>query len=412
MTTKLLSNLTYVAVAAIGAAAWTGCLPEAPSAPTTVKPNQQQNVDVPTSMTARQMFNQNVLPLLNATCGPCHAKEVGVGPGFLRSASTDPTVYDPYPVVITWSNFISADPTLSALITKGQHEGPALTMSQYDAILGWLNQEKLERDAVTVVPFTAQVPPFALTLTPIGQTKQYNKIDLSKISLSFDGAYLSFVATPLSGTSGLELSDIRIFNVKPGAMANEQRSIHLKRPLFVMWKNGVPIPDPADSFSATDRTVTLNQNDAPGTPGVLITPGILVLDEYRQGYSMSVLFDTIELVKPVVGGNPCSTNSLNYFNSTIRTQYLNKTTSCAQSGACHNTTAKVADIDMTIPAAALCETMKFYNTLGFLAKNTNPGAGGNAHPFKWSTANCGTAGLAATCYTQFTADLTTWANTQ
>ena len=105
----------------------------------------------------------------------------------------------------------------------------------------------------------------------------YNQIQLDKIDPAFVGAYLQFVAKPLNATTGtgLEISDLRFFNRKPGAAANEQRSIHFKNPLFVLWRAGVPYPDPAQSFYGFERTIKLNQDDVGQVgKGVLIIPGI------------------------------------------------------------------------------------------------------------------------------------------
>lgn len=410
-----------LSIAALGLLA--GCLPDAPKAPT--PPAMQETVEISGALTARQMFDKNVKPLLSSTCGACHSLEVGVGPGFLRSSLPAPE-YDPYPIITAWTNFIVTEPELSALLTKGQHEGPAMTMSQYDATLAWLQKEKAEREAVNVTPFSQQLPPFSITMTT-GATPVYNQVNLDKIDAAFVGAYMRFVAKPLNATTGtgLEISDLRFFNRKPGAAANEQRSIHFKNPLFVLWRAGVPYPDPAQSFYGFERTIKLNQDDttSPGN-GVLIIPGILVLDQYRTGYSLSIIFDLIELVKPVVGGDPCTAGQLTYFTNTFP-RYLGAKTgmtasSCAQS-TCHDSMTKIAEIDMspTLTAGSnmnqLCEQLKLYNNLGVILRNTDPN-GGASHPFKWTTATdrCGvlTAPAESPCFDNFKSKLDTWKATQ
>jgi hypothetical protein len=96
----------------------------------------QETVESTGALTARQMFDKNVKPLLGSTCGACHSLEVGVGPGFLRSALPAPD-NDPYPIITAWSNFIVPEPELSALLTKGQHEGPALLHSSLPPPSRW-----------------------------------------------------------------------------------------------------------------------------------------------------------------------------------------------------------------------------------------------------------------------------------
>lgn len=413
-----------LALATLSAGLLAGCLPDAPKAPT--PPKMEETVSIEGSLSARQMFDTQVKPLLQSTCGACHSLEVGVGPGFMRSATPAPD-YDPYPIITTWNNFIVTEPELSALLTKGQHEGPAMTMSQYDTTLAWLKKEKRERDSVTVTPFSLQLPPFSITMSPSKASPIYNKIPLDKIDSAFVGAYIQFVALPLNSTTGtgLEISDLRFFNRKPGASANEQRSIFFKNPLFVLWRAGVPYPDPAQSFYGFERTIKLNQDDV-GSPGsgVLIIPGIVVLDQYRSGYSLSIVFDKIELVKPVLGGDPCTAGQLSYFTNNVA-RYLGAKTgmtaaSCAQA-TCHDTTSKVAEIDMspTLMTGAnlgpLCEQLKFYNNLGVIAKNTDPN-GGASHPFKWTTANnrCGVLSSPPEnpCFDNFKTKLDTWKATQ
>lgn len=399
-----------------------GCLPSGPKESETTPP--PKTVDDPSNLSAKQLFNAEVLPLLTATCGACHAREVGVGPGFLRSSSTDPTIYDPYPVVVGWNGFIASDPELSALITKGQHEGPALTMSQYDSVLKWLKKEKSERDAVNVIPFKPQLPPQAIILSASKASPQYNYFDLSKLNSGFNGAVIRFVATTLNANgSGLELSDLRLINTKPGPpVMGDQRSIHYTSPLFVLWRVSVPYPDPGTSFEGYDRTVALNQND-PSATGVALGPGILVLDQYQPGYAISIVFNVIELVKPVAGANPCTTTQNTFFKNNIAYKYLGATmagnpVTCAKAGACHNSTARAAEIDIS-PAAAmatnldsLCEQFKFYNSLDIIKRNTDPNQNAG-HAYKWTAAECGNITPPdAGCFNTFSGLLDQWRMTQ
>lgn len=396
-----------------------GCLPDGPKV-AEVPVDMTPVVDAGASLTAKQMFNTQVLPLLTSTCGACHSREVGVGPGFLRTGSADPTVYDPYPIVTTWNNFIVSSPELSALLTKGQHEGPSLSMDQYNATLAWLQQEKKERDAVTVIPFKPQVPPFSVAITTDKANPKYNVVNIDTIDSSFAGANLRFIATTLSPAgTGLEISDLRFINVKPNPQPGEQRAIHFQSPLFVLWRGGQPYPDPANSFGSADRTVSLNQDDITGGPGVIIIPGILILDQYRTGYSLSVAFSIIELVKPVAGANPCNANQLSYFTTNLANTYLSAASSCTQSGQCHNSAAKVAGVDISPTLvggsnlSSLCEQLKFYNGLSIIQHNMDPNATYN-HPFKWTASNCTANGFTNpgaptnTCFTDFSSKLDTW----
>jgi hypothetical protein len=393
----------------------TGCLPGAPNENMTVA-DMSATIDAPPNLTAEQMFNQDVLPLLTPTCGACHSLVSGIGPGFLASASSNPNIYDPYPTIIAWPNFIVTNPELSLLITKGQHEGPAMTESQYNETLAWLQLVNQENAASAVTPFAPQVPPFSLVFTTNMAMPQYNVVQLSQIDPSLVGAYIRFIATTLnSDGSGLEISDLRLINVVPNPQPNQQRSIEFNSPLFVLWRNGVPFPDPANSFQGTDDTVALNQND-PGATGVLIIPGVLFLDEYQPGYSLSIVFSSIAVVPPVIGSNPCTTNQMNYLTTNI-VPYLAAASSCTQAGKCHNATNMEAGLNLspvTMTGAdltSICEQLWFYNGLGTIAQNTDPNST-LTHPFKWDAPDCMANGFPTTCFTTFSGFLTTWQTIQ
>ncbi len=428
-----------VFMAALSGTALPSCLPSAPKAdtPDLTLPTQKAvdmrsdgGFTLDSSLTARQTFTQVVQPLLLSTCGACHKIDGGVGPSFLKSASPD--TYDPYLTVTNWHDFIIADPTQSLLLRKGRHTGPALCppadqcvpglSSEWDTVLAWLQLENTERARLVTQPFKPQVPPFYPALS-VGNTKVNNIIDFGQISAAFNGISLQFYATVLPNNRDLEISNLRLFNAKANAKANEQRTIHMGNPRFLVWLYGVPHPDPLDSFSTTDKTVGLNQNDVdasgkdiPGA-GNLIVPGLFTLTGYHPGSSLSVIFGVLELVGTVSSGNPCSTTGYNIFHDSIvpyiKATNAGKYTSCLQS-KCHDTTTQAAGLNMGIVTTAgvdlskLCESLKFYNGLKVISTNTDP-TRSNLHPYKWSNANCVTAGLPGGCYNDFNALLTSWA---
>lgn len=428
--------------AALCGVALIGCLPSSPKpqGPADLGSNQatpetadmaDPTIDASQNVSARTYFNTFVLPSVVPSCGGCHKVEGGVGPGFLKSAKPDS--YDPYPTMQGWPDFIRTDdPAQSKFIRKGIHEGPALVGAdtncndQCGLVLQWLELEKEEALTRIAPTFKAATKPF---YPSVGGT---STIDLSQISDQFAGSFLRFKTTALPGGRGIEVSDLRFFNVKAGANANTQRTIRLTRPLFVVWNNGVPLPDPGDSFANTDRTIRLWQDDDdtggtvtanPGT-GNLIIPGLFTLTQFRTGGALSVVFDTLLVLPPLPGTNPCKAAGLTQFNSQIA-QYLRANQSCTRAG-CHDTTS-AGGINMAEGTAgtlsggttgsltpmdaakntALCEALKFYLTAGTIAKNTDP-ASTVSHPYRWNTTNCTTAGFGATCYTNFSAALDTW----
>lgn len=413
---KFLLSVSLAAPFAL-AAALPACLPEAPKfspAPVeTVADMGQQTIDAETRLSARAYFTQKVLPLLTPTCAGCHKTDGGVGPAFLKSGSTE--VYDPYPIVFAWNNFVVDNPDLSQLLKKGQHEGPALNMDQSDAVLTWLLLEKAEKDAANLTPFKPQTKPFYPVLTANTETK----IDLGALDASFTGAYVSFVATEIKQnglTRGLEISKLKLVNIKAGAKMGDQRTVRFKRPLFILWQSGQPTPDPIDSFASTDQTVSLDTTGA--TTGSTIIPGLLTLSGYRPGSALSLSFDILQLVAPSAGSNPCTTNGLNTFVSQVR-PYIGKAQSCTNGTLCHNATGNAGGVNMdsallattdpkyTTATATLCEVLKFYNGVNVLSDNTDPQAG-RGHPFKWSATSCASNGYPGTCFTDFKTALQNW----
>ena len=411
-------KLVPSALLSLGLLQGSGCLSAAPAPPAEEVPPAdmaEPPLDAPVHLSARTIFDQQVVPLVLPTCGVCHKLQGGVGPAFLASSS--PTNYDPYAITSTWPGFLSTTPELSALLTKGQHEGPALTLDQFASVLSWVTTEAKERAAGTVQPFNPAVEPFFPVTT--GAT---NVVSLTPISSQFTGAYIGFTAKLISPTRGIQLSNLRFYNVRAGAVSTDQRAIRIKRPLFVVWQGTTARPDPVDSFSSTDLTIPLEVPVGAAQPvGQLITPGLLTLTNYVPGNALSISFDTMLLVPPAGGSNPCKPAGLTAFMTKVG-PYINAAGSCTSGGtACHTSAGKAGGIDMTpltLTATdpkmlALCETLKFYNSVGLVSGNTDP-AGQYAHPFKWWTTtagrpnNCAANGFPDTCFTDFSTALTTW----
>ena len=93
--------------------------------------------------TARQLFDQNVLPMLGS-CSTCHAGAGVAGPPLLGSSTDQTTWYGQL-----WNNdrFVNNDPTKSLLETH-QHlatsKAPDLTTAQQKFVSDWLQQENVE----------------------------------------------------------------------------------------------------------------------------------------------------------------------------------------------------------------------------------------------------------------------------
>jgi hypothetical protein len=93
-------------------------------------------------ITARQLFDNNVLPMLGS-CAGCHAgtNQAG-GPKFL---GTDGSAY--YASLVADARFVNNVPEKSYLITHthAAGEGPDLNMSQAMNVVQWVTQENVER---------------------------------------------------------------------------------------------------------------------------------------------------------------------------------------------------------------------------------------------------------------------------
>jgi mono/diheme cytochrome c family protein len=87
----------------------------------------------------QQMFADKVYPSLSTTCQECHATGKSGAPVFLgNNADVSYTAIDGFPGLI-------APPSVSPLMQKGPHSGPALTDQQQQIVSDWLKQETIDR---------------------------------------------------------------------------------------------------------------------------------------------------------------------------------------------------------------------------------------------------------------------------
>lgn len=81
---------------------------------------------------AQQIFNDKVYPSLSSTCQECHATGKSGAPVFFGN-NADVT----YQAISGFPGLI-APPSLSPIIQKGPHSGPALTDTQTTLVIEWL----------------------------------------------------------------------------------------------------------------------------------------------------------------------------------------------------------------------------------------------------------------------------------
>jgi hypothetical protein len=84
---------------------------------------------------AEELFEEKVLPVLEARCGACHATQVPIFLGGLTAETIRQNLLDSG--VIDLEN-----PAASRLLTKGQHSGPPLSAAEMAAIREWLEAEQ------------------------------------------------------------------------------------------------------------------------------------------------------------------------------------------------------------------------------------------------------------------------------
>jgi len=93
---------------------------------------------------ARQLFDEDVEPLLKAVCGDCHANPSDYygAPDYLT------TMGDHYTSLISRGEFVRCDVENSLLLVKGRdlgHPGGSLTEPQHGKVEGWLLKEANDR---------------------------------------------------------------------------------------------------------------------------------------------------------------------------------------------------------------------------------------------------------------------------
>ena len=376
------------------------------------------------TLSANQIFNLLVLPLISPTCRGCHGGRQGdLGPPFM--ASSKPDSYDPYLTMRGWRNFAPDIAETSLLVTRGPHEGPALDLDQEAASLRWLRQEKIERDLQNRPATRPQTRPFF----PKTDGTSLNVIDLGQIDPKLTGATIQFTAVVKPNIRGISMRDLRLLNKLPGAGAEDQRTIRIARPIIIIWSTGNPQPDVGDSLGSFDRTLKLNEDDkAPpagaGGPGILLSP-LLTLPIFDIGDALSFAFNIAAPVGLVVSPNTCNTAGLQLFGTQIK-EYLGNAAGCAQAG-CHNAVNRLGGLNLDplvafsgtnyATLADLCEAFKYYRGNGVLANNMNPTPPvGNTHRFRFGTYTyagqtrngCTIVGKADGCYTEYKARLDAW----
>jgi mono/diheme cytochrome c family protein len=318
---------------------------------------------------ARAKFDRDVLPIVTSQCGACHA---GTSNGWMAG---NPGAYT---AMLAWPQLVdTSSPTSSFLLSKGTHEGPALSPDDKATIVGWIQLEMTARSGRGTTPKTDTVDvaagPNSFALDSVGAV----------------GSTLTFTAQKL--TQGLYLSRISITAGAGG--------VHITHPLFVTWQDTTPSPDPVDSFDTVDLDVAAGMTGGVGG-------GLLMLENVSATAKLNIVFQKVGPAKGTAPPPPSGCKAVASFTTNARAPLsqscvschgggnvgasnatdmtkINDTTAAGQTTACGQILGRV---DLVNPAAS-----------GILVA-PDP-ASGASHPFKFPS---------AAAFTAFKTSLSTW----
>ncbi|MBK8252661.1 MAG: hypothetical protein IPK82_08335 [Polyangiaceae bacterium] len=236
--------------------------------------------------TAREFFEQKVLPGLLKECGACH--EIG-GPadaGFLGDPDTNSPA--PYDAITQYTGIVVKDAAKSILVvhpneqSHGGGQAPPIPDDLKAIALEWLKMEA-ENLPDTTGDLVYTVTPFKPILGGA-----LNTIYLDEIDPTLQYASISFNAKELDD-SLLQLKNLEVHPV-------EGQAVHIIHPLFTVYPpKAAPDPDPVDSFSGVDQIFTLD------SPDLSLGTGELIVTNWVKDAYLGIAF---ELIVNEGGGGP------------------------------------------------------------------------------------------------------------
>jgi hypothetical protein len=337
---------------------------------------------------ARETWAISAYPVFRDNCVTCHG---GSRPmvEFLRGGTID-SVYDTIkshdPPVMN----VDA-PGSSRVLSKGLHDGPALTGEQSFAILTWL---QAERDAVISKPTDETrllaTAPFAVELCPpfdpaspafVCATINHVPLDaIAGIGAQIPGAEITFTAHALS--AGLYLSNLKITGGTAGA--------YVEHPLFVSRPTeGDIYPDQIDRYFSVKMNVMASATEQ-------LSGGTAMFSGFVASDMVEIHFKTISAFKSDTGPGASGPGGCKVLPSFQTNALAPLRTYCASCHAGGNASARAA-MDLTGINATddptlqnVCSQVRTRINLtttdqsGFYL-TPNPASGIN-HPFKFPDA--------------------------
>ena len=244
----------------------------------------------PEQAEARRAWIDEAQPVLAQNCAACHdGSRANIA--FLEGADVllqrdDLIAYEPLVVNLT-------APQSSRILTKGQHEGPALNAAGTSAVLQWIQKQKDAEGVdggtgpkLETAPF---LPLICTSGTPGSDTCPFNDVALDEVGVA--GAKIRFTVQALG--SGLYMSNMKLI---PGPMG-----AYIEHPLFVSKPaTGNAKPDTIDRFFS----VKMNLSPTAGEAEQQIAGGTAAFVGFLATDPLSIYFKSATAFKPDMGGEP------------------------------------------------------------------------------------------------------------
>jgi hypothetical protein len=234
----------------------------------------------PAQALAKTRWIKDAEPVFQAKCLMCHdgSMTTAVPPADpYLAGSGDMAIRDTAVTYVPELVNLGA-PRSSRVLSKGMHEGPALTAQEATKILGWIEAEHDARPAGMII-----------------ETMQVMMTDGSAATVPLDsvgaaGATLTFTAQTIAG--GVYMTNLQVTAGPEG--------IYLEHPLFVSYPPGAgsgsgsgsassAIPDPLDRYYAT-KIDLMTGSAAIGQPATF--------DGFSIANPISVRFDVVDKYRP------------------------------------------------------------------------------------------------------------------
>ncbi|MBW2462148.1 MAG: hypothetical protein JRH11_10930 [Deltaproteobacteria bacterium] len=198
-------------------------------------PMATEDAGLPEALTARELFDTEIAPILGTRCAACH--ESG-DVAFMAGG-------DVYGAVVGWPALvIRHDPSSSRIVTKRVHAGPEWTAIEDTTVRAWLELEEEENAGEEEAILETPKQPLSLGL---------NTFPLDAMGIT--GGRITFTAE--TNAVGMLLSRIRITAGEVGA--------HLVHPVVMVWDGDTPTPDASDRFSGDDLSLLAYDEQLLGT---------------------------------------------------------------------------------------------------------------------------------------------------